>query len=108
MIADWMDQIERGRRRRRGVTGVELRGGAAPEMAILGLPGVKKDEIWVGRALRDMRNPPEAKGRWIGAWSDLGTARGGVGPWSSPGFAELALPGSIRPVRGSGMGSAPR
>ena len=27
------------------VAGVELRGGAAPEMAILGLPGVKKGEI---------------------------------------------------------------
>ena len=29
-------------------------------MAILGLPGVKKDEIWVGRGLLDTHSPPEA------------------------------------------------
>ena len=31
-----------------------------------------------------MRNPPEASERQIGAWSDLGKARGGAGPWGSP------------------------
>ena len=42
-------------------------------MAILGLPGVKKDEIWVGRGLRDTRSPPEAfcgpRGGWY--WGAL-------------------------------------
>ena len=31
-----------------------------------------------------MRKPPEATERRIGAWSDLGKARGGAGQWGSP------------------------
>jgi len=49
------------------LAGVELRGGAAPGMANLGLPGVKKGDIWVGRGLRDTRSPP-------GAFTGLGEA----------------------------------
>ena len=60
------------------------RGGAAPEKTELGLPGADSNGGWVGRHLRDMRKPPEATERWIGAWSDLGKARGGAGPWGSP------------------------
>ena len=60
------------------------RGGAAPEKTELGLPGADSNGGWVGRHLRDMHNPPEATERRIGAWSDLGKARGGAGPWGSP------------------------
>ena len=60
------------------------RGGAAPEKTELGLPGADSNGGWVGRHLRDMRNPPKAMERRIGAWSDLGKARGGAGPWGSP------------------------
>ena len=77
MIADRMDQDERGRRRQRGVTGVELRGGAAPEMAILGLPGVKKDEIWVGKHLLGAGDPHIALERRCGAGKGLLDGEGG-------------------------------
>ena len=40
-------------------------------MAILGLPGVKRDGIRVGRGLRDTRSPP-------GAFAGLGEVRGGA------------------------------
>ena len=80
-----MAQVLRGDGGGAGRREINSRGGASPEKSESGLPGVESSGIWVGRALRDMLNPPEAKGRWIGAWSDLGTARGGAGPWSSPG-----------------------
>ena len=73
-----------GQRRWRGVTGVEPRGGAAPEMAIPGLPGVKKDEIWVGRGLRDTRSPPEAFAGLGEAGSGARCVGGGPARRSSP------------------------
>jgi hypothetical protein len=60
LISDRMDQIRFGARAAAVLAGVELRGGAAPGMAKLGLPGVKKGNIWVGRGLRDTRSPPGA------------------------------------------------
>ena len=76
------------------------RGGAAPEKTELGLPGADSIGGWVGRHLRDMRNPPKATERRIGAWSDLGKARGGAGPWGSP-ANERARSAGLRLGQGS-------
>ena len=56
----------------------------SPDLAKTGISGVKSARTRVRRALRSMGNPPEATERWIGAWSELATARGGAGPWGSP------------------------
>ena len=66
------------------LAGALLRGGAAPEKAEHGLSGADSNGGWVGRHLLDMRKPPEATERRIGAWSDHGKARGGAGQWGSP------------------------
>ena len=58
--------------------------GNSPDLAKTGVLGVKSARTQVRRALRSMGNPPEATERWIGAWSELATARGGDGPWGSP------------------------
>ena len=55
----------------------ELRGGARPEMAILGLPGVKKDEIWVGKHLLGAGDPHVASERRCGAGKGLLDGEGG-------------------------------
>ena len=68
------------------VTGVELRGGAAPEMALLSLPGVKRAEIWVGRDDRGMHEPPghlSGHGKTLSGASSCG---GGSGRRRSPGW----------------------
>ena len=73
------------------LAGAELRGGARPEMAILGLPGVKKDEIWVGRDDRGVRQPPghlSGHGKTLSGASSCG---GGSGRRRSPGWR---VPGS--------------
>ena len=49
------------------VTGVELCGGAVPEVANLGLPGVKKDKIWVREHLLGVGDPHVASERRCGA-----------------------------------------
>ena len=59
------------------VAEVELRGGAAPEVANLGLPGVKKDEIWVGKHLLGMGDPHVASERRCGAGKGLLDGEGG-------------------------------
>ena len=59
------------------VAGVELRGGAAPEVANLGLPGVKKDEIWVGKHLLGAGDPHVASERRCGAGKGLLDGEGG-------------------------------
>ena len=70
LISDRMDQIRFGARAAAVLAGVELRGGAAPGMAKLGLPGVKKGNIWVGRGLRDTRSPPGAFAGFGGVQND--------------------------------------
>ena len=73
------------------LAGAELRGGARPEMAILGLPGVKKDEIWVGRDDRGVREPPghlSGHGKTLSGANSYG---GGSGRRRSPGWR---VPGS--------------
>ena len=59
------------------VAGVELRGGAAPEVANLGLPGIKKDEIWVGKHLLGAGDPHVASERRCGAGKGLLNGEGG-------------------------------
>ena len=59
------------------VTEVELPGGAAPEVAKLGLPGVKKDEIWVGKHLLGAGDPHVASERRCGAGKGLLDGEGG-------------------------------
>ena len=73
-----------GRGRRRWVAGALLPRRRCTGDANLGLSGADSNGGWVGRHLRDMRNPPEATEWWIGAGLDLGKARGGAGPWGSP------------------------
>ena len=51
-------------------------GGASPELAELGLPGVNSIGVWVRDGLRDMRNPPGPKS---GHGEVLNTGRDGVG-----------------------------
>ena len=48
-----------------------LRGGARPELFKLGVSGVNRAGVWVGKGLRDMRSPLEA-------FAGLGEVRGGV------------------------------
>ena len=70
--------------RRRDVAGDPVRGGAWPEMANLGLPGVNPARAWVGWHLRGMRKPMEAKAGLGQAWAGLATARGGLRGGASP------------------------
>ena len=57
--------------RRRGSPAALLRGGARPELFELGVSGVNRAGVWVGKGLRDMRSPLEA-------FAGLGEVRGGV------------------------------
>ena len=61
-----------------------FRGGAWPEVANLGLPGVNPARVWVGWHLRGMRKPLEAKAGLGRAWAGLATARGGLRGGASP------------------------
>ena len=53
-------------------------------MAVLGLPGVKRDGIRVGRGLRDTRSPPEAFAGLEEAGSGARCIGGGFGRRRSP------------------------
>ena len=70
-----------------------FRGGASPELAELGLPGVNSIGVWVRDGLRDMLNPPGPKtgrGEVLNAGRDGG---GGTARWRIAGAGVRAVLG---------------
>jgi hypothetical protein len=55
----WLESTGRAGQRR-GSPATLLRGGARPEFFELGVSGVNRAWVWVGKGLRDTRSPPEA------------------------------------------------
>ena len=70
-----------GRGRRRWAAGALLRGEGVTGVGRFGVPGLVLAWDLAQWHERGMCGSPE---RWIGAWSDLATARGGARPWGSP------------------------
>ena len=114
LILDRMDQIHLARGAAAVLAGVELRGGAAPGMANLGLPGVKKGDNWVGRGLRDTHSPPRAfagLGRLVvGRAASAAALRGGASParslWASLGQGSRSVGSACVRRASAGQGKA--
>ena len=73
-----------GRRRRRDSPAARSRGGARPEKPEIGHPGVESTGFWVGRTLRNMRDPqggfPGLREARLGLAMARGGRRGGASP----------------------------